>query len=184
MTLGEGAAILVLEELGHARARGATIYAEFLGYSTVGEAYHMTSPEASGREQSRTMGEAMNAAHISPGEVDYINAHGTGTPLGDVAEARAINELFGSAAQHVAVSTTKSSIGHLLGSSGAVELIACIMGINKSVAPPTINLDNPDERCTLRHVANHPQDMRMERALSNSFGFGGHNACIVVSALR
>jgi 3-oxoacyl-[acyl-carrier-protein] synthase II len=182
--LSEGAGVLILEDVEHARKRGAMILAEIVGYGSTCDAGHITQPREDGRGAREAMRAALANARVSPDDIDYINAHGTSTPLGDVAEAGAINYVFGTAARRVAVSSTKSSIGHMLGSSGAVELVACIMGINKSVAPPTINLNNPDERCSLHHVANNPQDMKIERALSNSFGFGGHNACLVVSKYR
>ena len=182
--LSEGAGVLILEEAERAARRGAPIMAEITGYGSTCDAGHITQPREDGRGAMQAMRAALADARVGPEEIDYINAHGTSTPLGDAAEASAINTVFGAAARRVAVSSTKSSIGHMLGSSGAVELIACIMGINNSVAPPTINLDNPDERCRLHHVANRPQDMKIERALSNSFGFGGHNACLVVAKYR
>jgi 3-oxoacyl-[acyl-carrier-protein] synthase II len=180
MTLGEGAAILVLEELGHARARGATIYAEFLGYSTVGEAYHMTSPEASGREQSRTMGEAMNAAHISPGEVDYINAHGTGTPLNDKVETMAIKDALGERAYSVPVSSIKSMVGHCLGSAGAIEAAASVLSIIHGFVPPTATYGERDEACDLDYVPHRSRRQQVGTVLSNSFAFGGNCTTIVL----
>ncbi|UCG16884.1 MAG: beta-ketoacyl-ACP synthase II [Phycisphaerales bacterium] len=179
--LSEGAGVFVLEELSHAEKRGALILAEVAGFGSSADAEHLTQPHEDGEGAIQAMQAAIKDAHLSPQDIDYINAHGTATPLGDVAEACAINRVFGPAADRIAVSSTKSSIGHLLGASGAVELVASIMAIRGSVAPPTINLDDPDERCAVRHVANRPQDMRITRVISNSFGFGGHNACIVVS---
>jgi 3-oxoacyl-[acyl-carrier-protein] synthase II len=182
--LGEGAGILVLEELECARKRGAPILAEVVGYGATADATHITQPAEDGVGAAQAMANALADAHLAPDDIDYINAHGTGTPLGDIAETAAIRRVFGPAAKRVAVSSTKSSIGHLLGASGAVELIATVLGLIGSVVPATINLDHPDERCDLNHVANSPQDRRVNHAMSNSFGFGGHNACLVVSRLR
>ncbi|PTX99541.1 beta-ketoacyl-[acyl-carrier-protein] synthase II [Verrucomicrobia bacterium LW23] len=180
--LGEGAAIVVVEELEHARRRGATIYAELTGYGITADAFHMTSPSGEGAE--RAMRYAMRRAGIGPDDIDYINAHGTSTAQGDACEAKAIRTVFGEAAKKVAVSSTKSMTGHLLGAAGSFELIACVKAIETGVIPPTINLDNPDPDCELNHVANIALQRPVRRALSNSFGFGGHNACIIVESLR
>jgi 3-oxoacyl-[acyl-carrier-protein] synthase II len=179
--LGEGAGILIFEELEHARRRGAKILAEVAGFGTSADAEHITQPAESGDGAARAMRLALSDAGLKPTEIDYINAHGTGTPLGDVAETVAIKNVFGPSADKLAVSSTKSSIGHLLGASGGVEIITTIMALNHSVAPPTINLDNPDQQCDLHYVPNTPRDLRIRRAMGNSFGFGGHNACLVVT---
>ena len=180
MTLGEGAGILVLEELNRALARGATIYAEFLGYSTVGEAYHMTAPEASGTEQSRTMREAMRAAHIRPDEVDYINAHGTGTPINDSVETLAIKAALGERAYSVPVSSIKSMLGHCLGSAGAIEAVASLLSIGHDFIPPTVNYQEKDEACDLDYVPGRSRRQRVGTVLSNSFAFGGNCTTIAM----
>jgi len=181
--MGEGAAIFVFEEIEHAKRRGAKIYCEVLGYGMGGDACHITQPDECGRGAARAMSLALADAKLNPEQIDYINAHGTGTPLGDVAETTAIKSVYGAHARKVAVSSTKSAIGHLLGASGAVELVATVQGLRHGVAPPTINLDDPDPQCDLDYVPNKPRDLRIERAMSNSFGFGGHNACIVVGKI-
>ncbi len=180
MTLGEGAGILVLEELNRALARGATIYAEFLGYSTVGEAYHMTAPETSGTEQSRTMREAMRAARIGPGEVDYINAHGTGTPINDRVETLAIKAALGEKAYSTPVSSIKSMVGHCLGSAGAIEVVASALSITHGFVPPTANYRHRDEACDLDYVPGRSRTQRVGTVLSNSFAFGGNCTTIVL----
>lgn len=179
--MAEGAGCMVIEELGHARARGATILAEILGYGMSADGTHMTAPDPEGRGAARAMSQALRDAEVSPDAVDYINAHGTSTPLGDKAETLAIKSVFGSHAHKVAVSSTKSQIGHLLGASGGVEFIVCVQALLNQVAPPTINLDNPDEDCDLDYVPHEARDMTMKTVLKNSFGFGGHNACLVLS---
>jgi len=178
--LAEGAGVLIFEELDHAKKRGARIYAEVLGFGTTADASHITQPDEQGRGAAGAMRKAIADAGISPDAVDYINAHGTSTPLGDVAETVAIKNVLRDHAKKVAVSSTKSSIGHLLGASGGVELIASVLAIRSGTAPPTINLDEPDPQCDLDYVPNKPRDMRIRVAMSNSFGFGGHNASIVV----
>ena len=180
MTLGEGAAILVLEELDRARGREATIYAEFLGYSAVGEAYHMTAPEATGREQSRTMREAMRASSITPDEVDYINAHGTGTPLNDKVETMAIKDALGQKAYSVPVSSVKSMVGHCLGSAGAIEAVASVLSIKHGFVPPTANYGERDEACDLDYVPHRSRRQRVGTVLCNSFAFGGNCTTIVL----
>ncbi len=177
--LGEGAGILIFEEFEHARRRGARIFAEVAGFGTTADASHITQPSENGEGAAQAMRAALADGGLAPDTIDYINAHGTSTPLGDVAETIAIKKVFGPHAQRVPVSSTKSSIGHLLGASGGVEAIASILAIVNSVAPPTINLDHPGEGCDLDYVPNAPRDRRIHRAMSNSFGFGGHNACIV-----
>ncbi|MFO0972797.1 MAG: beta-ketoacyl-ACP synthase II [Phycisphaerae bacterium] len=181
--MGEGAGILIFEELEHARRRNARIYCEVLGYGMSGDACHITQPDEQGSGAAAAMKKALADAAVTPDRVDYINAHGTSTPLGDVAETLAIKSVFGPSARKVAISSTKSAIGHLLGASGAVELVATVMALRHGVAPPTINLDDPDPLCDLDYIPNKPRDLRISCAMSNSFGFGGHNACIVVGRL-
>jgi 3-oxoacyl-[acyl-carrier-protein] synthase II len=178
--MGEGSGVLLFEELEHARKRGAKIYAEVVSVGSSGDAGHITQPAEDGHGAVKAMTMAMESAGIGPSDVDYINAHGTSTPLGDVAETVAIKSVFGPAARTVVVSSTKSSIGHLLGASGGVEMIATVLGIKNNIAPPTINLQNPDPDCDLDYVPNNPRDMKIDIAMSNSFGFGGHNACVCV----
>jgi 3-oxoacyl-[acyl-carrier-protein] synthase II len=178
--LGEGAGIIVLEEYEHAKARGADVYAEITGFGMSGDGTHIVQPDPEGRGAAAAMQKMLEDAGTGPEAVDYINAHGTGTPLGDVAEVKAIRQVFGSRAERIAVSSTKSSIGHLLGASGGVEFIAACLAIRDQVAPPTINLEHPDPDCALDHVALEPRDMAIDGAVSNSFGFGGHNACLLV----
>lgn len=180
--MGEGAAVLVFEELEHARRRGARIYAEVLGYGMSGDAAHITQPPETGHGAALAMSRALHDARVNPTDIDYINAHGTGTPLGDVAETIAIKSVFGNHARKLAVSSTKSSLGHLLGASGGVEMVATIMAVIHGIAPPTINLDSPDPDCDLDYVPNKARDCRIRKAMNNSFGFGGHNAALVVGA--
>ena len=175
--LGEGAGIVVLEELEHAKKRGAVIYGEVTGYGTTCDAYHMTSPDSGGA--ARAMKLALKKAGLNPDQIDYINAHGTSTGLGDVSETRAVKAVFGDQTK-VPVSSTKSMTGHLLGAAGAVELIACVKAIEHGLIPPTINLDHPDEECTLDYVPHTAREAKLTRAMSNSFGFGGHNATLIV----
>ncbi|MAC34846.1 MAG: beta-ketoacyl-[acyl-carrier-protein] synthase II [Haliea sp.] len=181
--LGDGAGVMVLEEYEAARARGARIYAELTGFGMSGDAYHMTLPPEDGRGAAAAMRNALLDAAMDPAAVDYINAHGTSTNAGDVAESRAIESVLGSAAGNVAVSSTKSMIGHLLGAAGAVEAIFSVLALRDQVAPPTINLDNPDEGCTLNYVPHTAQERRIRHALSNSFGFGGTNGSLLFSQL-
>ncbi|MCH8053533.1 MAG: beta-ketoacyl-ACP synthase II [Planctomycetes bacterium] len=178
--MGEGAGMLIVEELEHAKKRGAKIYAELSGVGASGDAGHITQPDENGQGAFDAMKKALRHAKLNPQDVHYINAHGTGTPLGDIAETVAIKRLFGDHAFKLSVSSTKSAIGHLLGASGGVEMVAVVMAINHNIAPPTINLDNPDPRCDLDYVPNQAKDMKIDVALSNSFGFGGHNACVCV----
>jgi 3-oxoacyl-[acyl-carrier-protein] synthase II len=177
--LGEGAGVLVLEELDHAKARGARIYCELAGYGVSADAHHITAPCEDGEGAARGMVNAMRNAGINPDEVDYINAHGTSTPLGDLAETIAVKRCFGDHASRLAVSSTKSSTGHLLGAAGGVEAVFTIMGMKEQVAPPTINLFNQDSQCDLDYVPNTARQMKIKVALSNSFGFGGTNGTLV-----
>ncbi|WP_422666851.1 beta-ketoacyl-ACP synthase II [Billgrantia desiderata] len=182
--LSDGAGILVLEEYEHAKARGARIYAELTGFGMSDDAFHMTAPPEDGSGAALSMRNAIRDAGIDPSAVDYINAHGTSTPAGDLAESRAIRKVMGAAADGVAVSSTKSMIGHLLGAAGAVEAVFCILAIRDQVAPPTINLDNPQEGCDLDYVPHTARERKIDVALSNSFGFGGTNGTLVFSRLR
>lgn len=177
--LSDGAGALVLEELEHARARGATIYAELVGFGMSGDAYHMTAPPENGAGAARCMASALRDAKLCPDQVQYINAHGTSTSAGDLAEAAAIKSVFGEHAYRLAVSSTKSMTGHLLGAAGAVEAIFSILAIRDQVAPPTINLDNPDDGCDLDFVPGAARAMPIEVVVSNSFGFGGTNGSLV-----
>jgi 3-oxoacyl-[acyl-carrier-protein] synthase II len=181
--LGDGAGILVLEEYEHAKARGAKIYAELMGFGMSGDAYHMTSPPANGAGAALSMENALRDAGMAASDVQYINAHGTSTPAGDVAECQALKTVFGSAAERVAVSSTKSMIGHLLGAAGAVEAIFSVLAIRDQVAPPTINLDEPDDGCDINLVPHTAQIMKIDGVLSNSFGFGGTNGSLVFRKL-
>jgi 3-oxoacyl-[acyl-carrier-protein] synthase II len=178
--MGEGAGMFVFEEYEHAKKRGAKIHAEVLGYGMSADANHITQPDEQGRGGAAAMSAALRDAGIRPEQVDYINAHGTGTPLGDVAETVAIKSVFAAHAKKVRISSTKSSIGHLLGASGGVELVATVMAITNGVISPTINLENPGVGCDLDYTPLAAKDARVNIAISNSFGFGGHNACIVV----
>jgi len=182
--LSDGAGVMVLEEYEHAKARGAKIYAEVTGFGMSGDAYHMTSPPADGSGAAASMSNAIRDAGLNADAVDYINAHGTSTPAGDVAETLAVKSVMGDAAKNVAVSSTKSMIGHLLGAAGAVEAIFSVLAIKDSVAPPTINLDNPDEGCDLNYVAHTAQQRNIDVAVSNSFGFGGTNGSLVFQKLK
>lgn len=182
--LGDGAGVLVLEEYEAAKKRGAKIYAEITGFGMSGDAYHMTSPPADGDGAYRAMRNAMRDANIDAAKVNYINAHGTSTRAGDIAETQAVIKLMGDAANQVAVSSTKSMIGHALGAAGALEAVFTVLAIRDQIAPPTINLDNPDEGCTLNYVPHTAQKMRIDHALSNSFGFGGTNGSLLFSRVE
>lgn len=177
--LSDGAGVLVLEEYQHARARNANIYGELVGYGLSGDAYHMTNPEPNGDGARRCMNLALNNAGLNPDQVDYVNAHGTSTPAGDVVEVRALRATFGDHADRLAVSSTKSMTGHLLGAAGGVEAVYTVMALARQVVPPTINLDTPDDECDLDFVAHSARDAKLEVAISNSFGFGGTNATLV-----
>jgi 3-oxoacyl-[acyl-carrier-protein] synthase II len=179
--LGDGAAVLMIEEYELAKARGANIYAELTGFGMSGDAYHMTLPPEDGRGAAAAMNNAIRDAGIALDKINYINAHGTSTNAGDVAESRAVETVLGSAAGQVAVSSTKSMIGHLLGAAGAVEAIFSILALRDQVAPPTINLDNPDEDCNLNYVPHTAQERVIHSVLSNSFGFGGTNGSLIFS---
>lgn len=177
--LSDGAGMLVLEEYEFAKARGAQIYAELIGFGMSGDAHHITSPPEDGRGAAAAMLNAINDAELNPDKVNYINAHGTSTQAGDIAESRAVESVFGDHAKNLAVSSTKSMIGHLLGASGAVEAIFSILALRNQIAPPTINLDNPEEGCNLNYVPHTAQSMAIDYALSNSFGFGGTNGSLL-----
>ncbi len=177
--MGEGAGVLVLEEYEHARARGARIYAELAGFGMSGDAYHMTAPVESGEGAARCMRNALRNAGLNPDQVDYINAHGTSTPLGDLAETAALKLALGDHAHRTAISSTKSMTGHLLGAAGGVEAVYSALSVYHQVAPPTINMQNQDEACDLDFVPNEARDMKIDVALSNSFGFGGTNGTLV-----
>lgn len=180
--LSEGAGVLVLEEIDHAKKRGANIYAELLGYSATDDGYHITAPLPDGSGAATTMNLALIDAGVEKEKIDYINAHGTATELNDIAESLAIRSVFGERSYKIPVSSTKSCLGHLLGASGAVELIVCVKAITESIVPPTINLENPDERCGVKmdFVPLEARQIKVNIAMSNSFGFGGHNSCLVV----
>ena len=178
--LSEGSGILVIEELEHAKARGANIYCEILGFGASGDAGHITQPDNQGTGAAKAMSLALNSANISPNQVDYINAHGTSTPLGDKAETQAVKRVYEDHAYKVSISSTKSQLGHSLGASGGIELVLCVKAMQNSVIPPTINLDTPDPDCDLDYTPNVPRDREVNIAMSNSFGFGGHNASVVI----
>jgi 3-oxoacyl-[acyl-carrier-protein] synthase II len=178
--LGDGAGILMLEEYEQARRRGAGIYAEIAGFGMSGDAHHMTQPSAGGEGAALCMRNALRDARLDARQISYINAHGTSTPAGDIAETRAIKSVFGAAASSVAVSSTKSMTGHLLGATGGVEAVFATLALRDQVAPPTINLDNPDPECDLDYVPNTAREMAIETAMSNSFGFGGTNGTLIL----
>jgi len=180
--MGEGAGVIVLESLEHATKRGAQIYGEVIGYGLTADAYHMTSPPENGEGAQRCMRMALKKAGIAPDQVDYVNAHGTSTPVGDLCEVRAVKAVFGEHANTLSVSSTKSMTGHLLGAAGAVESIACALAIKYGVIPPTINLENPDEGCDIDLTALTAKERKVTTCLNNSFGFGGHNASLVLRA--
>jgi 3-oxoacyl-[acyl-carrier-protein] synthase II len=182
--LSEGAGLLIFEELEHAQARGAKIYAEVLGYGLSSDGGHITQPDENGTGAAKAMTYALRDAKLNPEQIDYINAHGTSTPLGDVAETTAIKNVFKDHAKKVSVSSTKSQLGHLLGASGGVEMVLTVLAIRDSLIPPTINLETPDPACDLDYTPNHARERAVSAAMSNSFGFGGHNGCLVVGKLR
>ena len=178
--LGEGSASIVLEELSHAKKRNANILAELVGYGSTDDAFHITQPSAGGEGAIRAMKNAISDANLSIENIDYINAHGTSTPFNDKTESAAISSLFGSHAKKLKVSSTKSMIGHALGASGALEAVACILALQNNILPPTINYKNPDPECELDYVPNNSQEFETNLAMSNSFGFGGHNGVILM----
>ncbi len=178
--MGEGSGILVLEEMQHALNRGAHIYGELIGYGSSGDAVHMVQPDSEGRGAALAFRAAIAEAGIEPKEIDYINAHGTGTPLNDQIETAVVKEVFGLHSQKILISSTKGAHGHMLGAAGAVELIATVMALVHNTVPPTINLHDPDPRCDLDYVPNQPRQQELRVALSDSLGFGGHNAALVV----
>ena len=182
--IGEGAGCLMLEELEHAKSRGAKIYGEIIGFGMSADAYHMTAPPESAEGAILAMKNALNDAKIDSTEIQYINAHGTSTPVGDLAESSAIKKVFGEDPSKFIVSSTKSMTGHLLGAAGAVEAIYSILSIRDNVVPPTINLDNPSEGCDLNYSAHNATEIPITKSISNSFGFGGTNATLVFSELK
>jgi 3-oxoacyl-[acyl-carrier-protein] synthase II len=182
--VSEGAGIVVVEELEHAKTRGAKIYCELTGYGLSADAYHMTAPPPDGEGAARAMQLALEHARLSPDQVDYINAHATSTDIGDICETRAIKQVFGDYAYKVAISSTKSMTGHLLGGAGGIEMAACALAIRDSVIPPTINLENPGKECDLDYTPKVAREKKVRVALNNSFGFGGHNATLVATAFE
>jgi 3-oxoacyl-(acyl-carrier-protein) synthase len=182
--MGEGAAVMVIEALEHAQERGAEILGELVGYGATSDAYHVTAPSETGVGGAQAISLALEDAGIQPGEVDYINAHGTGTELNDVAETRAIKTAFGESAYSVAISSTKSMTGHMMGATGALESIICIKAIESNIVPPTINLINPDPECDLDYVPGAAREMPVNVAITNAFGFGGHNAVLAFKAFQ
>jgi 3-oxoacyl-[acyl-carrier-protein] synthase II len=178
--MGEGACVLVLEELEAARARGATVYAEIVGYGMSNDAYHLAQPEPEAEGVAEMMRQALRRADVAPEQVGYINAHGTSTPLGDAAETKAIKDVFGEHAYKLAVSSTKSIMGHCFGAAGAIEAMMCVLAIHEGVLPPTMNYEHPDPECDLDYVPNEARRVQVEVALSNAMGLGGHNACVLV----
>jgi len=177
--MGEGAGVLVLEELEHAKARGARIYCELVGYGNTADASHITAPAPEGEGAARCMKMALRSASLRPEEISYINAHGTATPQGDICETQAIKTVFGQHARALAVSSTKGATGHMLGAAGAVEMAICIKAMQTGIVPPTINLEHPDPACDLDYVPNTAREMPVNAILNNSFGFGGHNATVI-----
>ena len=180
--MGEGAGAVVLESYDHAKSRGAKIYAEVVGYGLSGDAYHITAPAESGDGAYRAMLAAIKRAGIQPQDIDYINAHGTSTPLGDEIELRTVQKIMGEGRNSVSMSSTKSAIGHLLGAAGAVEAVFSILALRDQIVPPTLNLDNPPEITRIDLVPNEARRRNVEFVLSNSFGFGGTNACLIMKS--
>ena len=177
--MGEGAGVVVLEELEHAKARGARIYGELVGYGNTADANHMTAPSPEGEGAARCMKMALRSAGMNPTEISYINAHGTSTPQGDIAETQAIKSVFGDHARKVVISSTKGATGHMLGAAGAVEMAICLKAMEANIAPPTINLENPDPQCDLDYVPKVARELPINAIVNNSFGFGGHNATLI-----
>jgi len=182
--LSEGAGVLVFEELEFAQARGARIYGEVLGYGASADAGHITQPDPEGAGAARAMSNALQDSGLNTTDIDYINAHGTSTPLGDKAETKAVKHVFEDHAYKLNISSTKSQLGHLLGASGGVELVLSLLALRDQVVPPTINLETPDPDCDLNYTPNAPQERKLVNAMSNSFGFGGHNASIIIGKLK
>src|SRR2546423_105687 len=177
--MGEGSGVLVLEELEHAKARGARIYCELLGYGNTADANHVTAPSPFGEGAARCMKMALRTAGLNPTDIDYVNAHGTSTPQGDVCETQALKTVFGDYARKVAISSTKGATGHMLGAAGAVEMAICVKAIETQTVPPTSNLEHPDPECDLDYVPHTAREIKIDATINNSFGFGGHNACLV-----
>ncbi|HZL42091.1 MAG TPA: beta-ketoacyl-ACP synthase II [Verrucomicrobiae bacterium] len=177
--MGEGAGVLVFEELEHAKARGARIYAELSGYGNTADAYHLTAPSPGGEGAARCMKMALHNSGLNPEDISYINAHGTSTPQGDIAETQAIKTVFGHHARKLSVSSTKGATGHMLGAAGAVEMVICVKAIQSDTVPPTINYEVPDPECDLDYVPNTARAMKVQAVVNNSFGFGGHNATVI-----
>ena len=181
--LSEGAGVLVFEEYEHARRRGAPLFGEVIGFGASTDASDIVQPEPEGRGAARAMQAALADARLNPQDIGYINAHGTSTTLGDIAETKAVKTVFGPTAYKVPISSTKSAVGHLLGASGGVEAIACLLAMQHNVVPPTLNLETPDPECDLDYVPNVARDARVRIAMNNSFGFGGHNTCVIFRAV-
>ena len=181
--MGDGARVVVLEEWGDARKRGGRIYAEVVGYGMAGDAYHINAPAADGNGAYRCMKTALARARMTPEDIDYVNAHGTSTPLGDEIELEAVKRVFGDAASKISMSSTKSAIGHLLGAAGAVEAVYSILAMVNGLVPPTLNLDNPSQGCDIDLVPHHAKERKVRAVLSNSFGFGGTNVSLVLKAV-
>jgi len=183
--MGEGSAILILEEYEHAKKRGAKIYGEILGYGLSGDAYHMAAPEPEGKGSSYAMKMALKDANLNPEDIDYINAHGTSTPAGDLIELKAIDKVFGEKAKNISISSTKSATGHLLGSAGSLEALFSVLAINNNIVPPTINLDNPSAGCEgFDLTPKKAKEKKITNVMSNSFGFGGTNSCIIIGEAK
>jgi 3-oxoacyl-[acyl-carrier-protein] synthase II len=182
--MGEGAGMLILEELGHAKARGARIYGEIAGYGNTADAHHLTAPSPGGEGAARCMKMALRNAGLNPADVSYINCHGTSTPQGDIAETQAIKTVFGDHARKLAISSTKGATGHMLGAAGAVETVVCVKALQHNIVPPTINYENPDPECDLDCVPNKAREIQVNAIVNNSFGFGGHNATIVAKKFQ
>ncbi|MGH2605116.1 MAG: beta-ketoacyl-[acyl-carrier-protein] synthase family protein, partial [Anaerolineales bacterium] len=184
LVVGEGAAVVVLETLDHARRRGAEILAELAGYAATADAFHVTAPAENGSGGAKAIRFALADAQMTPDEIDYVSAHGTGTQLNDLAETQALKAAMGERAYRVPVSSTKSMTGHLMGATGAVEVIVCVQAIRTGIVPPTIHLDEPDPECDLDYVPNEARPHKVRAAVSNAFGFGGHNAVLVIREMR
>jgi len=182
--MGEGSGVVVLETLEHAKARGARIYCEIAGYGNTADAHHMTSPAPGGEGGARAMRAALTSGGLNPEDISYINAHGTSTPQGDVCETQAIKTVFGDHARRLAVSSTKGATGHMLGAAGSVEMAVCCKALETNIVPQTINYDTPDPNCDLDYVPNKPREMEVNAIANNSFGFGGHNACLVAKKFK